>query len=396
MSATPVMDRLIRRSLTGSVPLGVHFDITYRCNERCVHCYLDHEDYGELETAEIKRILSQLAAAGTLMLTFSGGEIFLRKDFFELLEFARSLHFDIALKSNALMITQARAEKLRSLGVRKIQVSIYSTDPQIHDTVTKVPGSLARSLQAIRSLKALGLHVKIACPLMKQNISGLKQLRELAEELGVSYVIDMTITPKLDGDTGILALRNSAEDLMDVMRDPILNGKKAPEPASVTTVLGSTISSGMEIDPYDGIPCSAGHNTCYISPYGEVYPCIQMPIPAGNLRKESFEEIWHRSPQFDRVRAVRESDLPVCAHCAIRKHCERCPGLAQVEGGDLLGGYERACELAEAKARVAGVKNPVSAWHTQNNGKSQMARGLNPLVQISAPQKQLGSSERGN
>src|SRR5215469_1872500 len=115
MNQTPVMDSVIRRSIMGSLPLSVHFDVTYRCNERCVHCYLDHEDYGELETAEIKSILAQLAASGTLMLTFSGGEIFLRKDFFELLEFAKGLHFDIALKSNALMITAARAARLHAL-----------------------------------------------------------------------------------------------------------------------------------------------------------------------------------------------------------------------------------------------------------------------------------------
>jgi AdoMet-dependent heme synthase len=382
MSVTPLMDRVIHRSIAGSVPLGVHFDITYRCNERCVHCYLDHEDYGELETSEVKRILTQLAAAGTLMLTFSGGEIFLRNDFFELLEFARSLHFDIALKSNALMITAPRAARLKELGVRQVQISIYSAESNIHDAITKVRGSFARSLQAIRFLKSQGLRVKIACPLMKQNLSGLQRLRALAKELGVPYLIDMTITPKLDGDTSPVALRNSAEDLMNVVRDETLAGKPMPDIA-LAFASGSAVSSGVELDPYEGIPCSAGHNTCYISPYGEVYPCVQMPIPAGNLRKESFAEIWKRSPQFERVRSIRENDLPVCAACGIRKYCERCPGLAHMEGGDLLGAYDRACELAEMKARIAGVANPVSAWHAQNRRKTSLERTIGPLVQIS-------------
>lgn len=381
INETPVMDRVIRRSMIGSVPFSVHFDVTYRCNERCVHCYLDHEDYGELETAEIKNILRQLAASGTLMLTFSGGELFLRKDFFELLEFAKDLHFDIALKSNALLITAARAARLRALGVRQVQVSIYSADAEIHDAITKVPGSFARSLQAIRFLKAQGLRVKIACPLMKQNLSGLRQLRALADELGVSYIIDMTITPKLDGDMSVLALRNSAQDLMGVMQDPTLQGKTALDGESESPI-GSAVSSGIESGAYDGIPCSAGHNTCYISPYGDVYPCIQMPVAAGNLRTEKFEEIWRRSPQFERVRAIRDNDLPVCAKCSIRKYCERCPGLAQMEGGDLLGAYERACELAEMKAQVAGVVNPVSAWHAQNDGKVPGRSLLGNLVQI--------------
>jgi AdoMet-dependent heme synthase len=382
MSTTPVMDRVIHRSMTGSVPLGVHFDVTYRCNERCVHCYLDHEDYGELNTSEVKNILTQLAAAGTLMLTFSGGEIFLRNDFFELLEFARSLHFDVALKSNALMITAVRAARLKELGVRQIQVSVYSSDPSVHDAITKVPGSFARSLQAIRFLKAQGLRVKIACPLMKQNLSGLQRLRKLADELGVSYVVDMTITPKLDGDMSPLALRNSAAELMSVMQDPTFRGKAASDDLSDGT-LGSTVSSGIETDAYEGVPCSAGHNTCYISPYGEVYPCVQMPISAGNLRTESFEEIWKRSPQFARVRTIRENHLPVCSTCSIRKYCERCPGLAHMEGGDLLGAYDRACDLAEIKARVAGIVNPMSAWHAQNRGNKLSTRVSDNLVQIS-------------
>lgn len=344
-----------------------------------MHCYLDHEDYGELVTAEIKNILSQLAASGTLMLTFSGGEIFLREDFFELLEFAKSLHFDVALKSNALMITAVRAARLRSLGVRQVQVSVYSADPDIHDGITKVRGSFARSLQAIRFLKAQGLRVKIACPLMKQNLGGLRQLRALADELDVPYIIDMTITPKLDGDMSVLSMRNTSEDLMGVMQDPTLRGKQ-PVGGENESSIGSAVSSGIESDAYDGIPCSAGHNTCYISPYGDVYPCVQMPVAAGNLRTEKFDDIWRRSPQFERVRAVRDSDLPVCSKCSIRKYCERCPGLAQMEGGDLLGAYERACELAEAKARIAGVAEPLSAWHAQG-GATQAAIAKN-LVQI--------------
>ncbi|HVA71987.1 MAG TPA: radical SAM protein [Candidatus Limnocylindrales bacterium] len=389
MPDTPLMDRVMRRSLETGVPIGVHFDLTYRCNERCVHCYLDHEDHGELETPEIKRILEQLAEAGTLMLTFSGGEIFLRGDLFELLAFARRLHFNVSLKSNALLITPEHAERLKSLGIRRIQISIYSADAAVHDAITKVRGSFDRSIRAIRFLKSQGMQVKIACPLMKQNIAGLAQLQSLAEELGVPYLIDMTITPKLDGDMSVLALRNAPEDLVSLLRDPKLNPAQLAGAGSSTGANweASAVSSGIESDAYEDIPCSAGHNSCYVSPYGDVFPCVQMSIAAGNLRKQSFQEIWRHSPQMNRVRAVRESQLPVCAGCSIRQFCERCPGLAHMEGGDLLGAYERACELAEMTARFAGVKNPVSAWHQQPRSTSA-ARAFIPahLVQIAAAQ----------
>ncbi len=197
MSSTPVMDRLIRRTVEGSVPLNVHFDLTYRCNERCVHCYLDHEDYGELNTGEVQGILEQLAGAGTLFLTYSGGEVFLRGDFLELVRYARGLHFDVSVKTNGLRVTRQRARELKGLGVRRVQISIYSGEAAIHDGITKVAGSLERSLQAVGMLKAEGLAVKLACPLMKQNLLGYRGVVELAAELGVGYMLDLTITPRL-------------------------------------------------------------------------------------------------------------------------------------------------------------------------------------------------------
>lgn len=370
MSSTPVMDRLIRRTVHLSVPLNVHFDLTYRCNERCVHCYLDHDDHGELKTAEILSVLDQLARAGTLFLTFSGGEIFLRKDLFEILEYSRRLGFDLSLKTNALLVDAERAERLRGLGVRRVQISVYSADPAVHDAVTKVKGSFERSVAAIRFLKSQGLQVKIACPLMKQTLTSYSGVVKLAEDLGIPYVIDLTITPKMDGDKSTLSLRTSSSELLPILQTrSCSDGFSAPNAhSSPAAPLGSVVSSGAEGSAYDDLTCSAGHNSCYISPYGDVYPCVQMPLPTGNLRQQGFEKIWRDSAQMKRIRAIRESHLKVCSNCEIRQFCERCPGLAMMEGGDLMGPYERACELAELSARQAGISNPVSAWRRRVEG----------------------------
>jgi AdoMet-dependent heme synthase len=369
IGATPVMDGLAMRTVRKRVPVSVHFDLTYRCNERCVHCYLDHEDHGELTTAECLEVLEEIAAAGALFLTFSGGEIFLRPDLFEILAAARRLHFDISLKSNALLITPERAAHLRELGVRRIQISVYSADPAIHDAITKVPGSFARTIATIPFLLAQGLKVKLACPLMRQNLLAYRGVMELADKLGVPYILDLTITPMMDGSREPVAHRVASSDLLPVLQDPVLNACHAhpsgEQSAAFGAKLGSGVSSGLESSAYDDIPCSAGHNSCYISPYGDVLPCVQLPKPAGNLRRQRFAGIWYRSPALAEVRSVRDTQLRVCSRCAIRKYCERCPGLALWEGGDLLGAYERACELAEQKARLAGVADPVSAMHAQ-------------------------------
>lgn len=359
------MDRLIARTVRKSVPLSVHLDLTYRCNERCVHCYLDHNDYGELTTRECIEILEQLARAGTLFLTLSGGEIFLRHDLDEILLEARRLHFDVSLKTNALLVTPARAEMLAKRGVRRVQISIYSDSPEIHDAITKVPGSLRRSLDAIPLLLEKGIHVKLACPLMKENLLAYRGVMALADRLGVPYVLDLTITPMMDGSKGPLVHRLSSESLLPVIQDPAIHGCGPSANEEPAVKLGSTVSSGIESAAYDDLPCSAGHNSCYISPYGDVYACVQLPMSAGNLRSQSFQEIWRGASALRRIRSVRESGLPVCSRCEIRSYCERCPGLAWMEGGDLLGAYERACEVAELKARAAGMQNPRSAWHVE-------------------------------
>jgi radical SAM protein with 4Fe4S-binding SPASM domain len=381
------MNRLISRTVEKRRPLSVHFDLTYRCNERCLHCYLDHDDHGELTTAECIAVMEDLASAGTLFLTFSGGEIFLRPDLYEILAAARRLHFDVSLKTNALLVTTERAARLREFGVRRVQISVYSDVPQVHDAITKVSGSLQRTLAAIPLLLEQGLQVKLACPLMQENLLAYRGVMALAEKLGIPYVLDLTITPMMDGSGGPLAHRASVSSLLPVLQDPRLHACKPQPSAGVNRVvesslasLGSAVSSGNSA--YEDLPCSAGHNSCYISPYGDVFPCVQLPQAAGNLRRERFSDIWYHAPQLERLRGIRESHLPVCSRCEIRSYCERCPGLALMEGGDLLGAYERACELAEQKARLAGVLDPVSSLHKESRAASLRENSGNEIASL--------------
>ena len=111
-----LMQEMGQRALDRGVPLSVQLDVTYRCNERCVHCYLDHDDHGEMTTAEINDVLDQLAEAGVFFLTFSGGEVFMRMDFFEIVEYARSLMFCVKIKTNAFMIRESEADRIARSG----------------------------------------------------------------------------------------------------------------------------------------------------------------------------------------------------------------------------------------------------------------------------------------
>jgi MoaA/NifB/PqqE/SkfB family radical SAM enzyme len=156
------MEELNTRALTLGVPLSVHLDLTWRCNERCVHCYLDHDGRGEMTAAEIDALLPQLTEAGVFFLTLSGGEPLLRKDLFDILRHARELTLNVKVKTNAILIREREAALMRDLGVDNVQVSIYSHREEVHDAITKARGSLARSTRAIRLLVSEGLKVTIA------------------------------------------------------------------------------------------------------------------------------------------------------------------------------------------------------------------------------------------
>lgn len=335
-------DEITAKALRLNVPLHVHVDLTYRCNERCVHCYLDHHDHGEMTTAEIRHLLDDMADAGVLTLTLSGGEIFLRKDFFELVEHARRLMFCVKLKTNALLIGEREAGRLRDLAIQEIQISIYSHRPEVHDAITLVPGSLNRSLAAIRFLKAQGLKVVMANVLMRQTMGDYSGVQGLARDMGVEFTLDPTITPMMDGDRSILSLGVDGGALREVFRD-----------SSVVGDVGEfcAIPSVTEESDLEARPCSAGHTSCYVSPYGDVFPCVQFPLPTGNVRRERFADIWRDSSQMNEVRAIRLKHLPTCSSCTHASSCSRCPGLAYMEG-NMRGPSSQDCEKSFARTGI--------------------------------------------
>ena len=338
-----LLEQMTEKALRKNIPLSVQLDLTYRCNERCVHCYLDHEDHGEMTTAEIKHLLDEMADAGVFILTLSGGEIFLRKDFFEILEYARlERQFCVKLKTNAIMIREREAARIRDIGVESVQISIYSHRPEVHDAITLVPGSLQRSLEAARFLKSQGLRVIFANVLMVHNLQDYQGVRALAEEMGVECTLDPTITPMMDGDRSVLNLGVRQDVLRDVFRDKALIGDVDEF---------CTIAAPGDENALSALPCSAGHTTCYVSPYGDVFPCVQFPVTTGNVRTQPFLDIWRYSDRMNEVRSIRLKDLTTCSSCSHVAGCSRCPGLAFMEG-NMRGPSSLDCEKSFARTGV--------------------------------------------
>lgn len=329
-------DKLHSLTYSKKIPLICLFELTRRCNLRCLHCYLDKdtaEDTGmrELTTDEIKNILKQLANSGSLYLTFTGGEIFTRNDIIELVKFARKLKFDLKLFTNGTLVNENIVQKLSSCGLTGIEISLYGRK-QIHNLITGEPTSFDKTINTIKLFIRYKTSVTIKSPLMQINFNEYGWLREFSDRLKVRLKLDPAISPKNNGDKGILKYRLTDQQLRQIYSDSsIFNGNNGSEHSQ-------TIPD---------IFCSAGHNFVFIGFDGTVYPCLQLIIPVGNLRQRKFSQIWNSENQLiSGYRNIRYSQVIKCRKCSLLAGCQRCPGLALLEDGNLLGPSQIACRIA--------------------------------------------------
>jgi radical SAM protein with 4Fe4S-binding SPASM domain len=149
----------------------------------------------------------------------------------------------------------------------------------------------------------------------------------------------------MDGDRSILNLNVDEAALREVFRNEALVGNVEEFCAP---------PQGPDEDALDMLPCSAGHTACYVSPYGDVYPCVQFPLPSGNVRQLKFVDIWRDSPQLKEVRSITLRDMPSCSQCTHGAACTRCPGLAFLEG-NMRGPSTQDCEKSYARTGIPSV-----------------------------------------
>lgn len=336
------MDRIMDETLEDQVPFSVLFELTNRCNADCVHCYVDRSGMeNELTTEEVFRILAELRAAGTLFLTFSGGEVFIRRDILVLIRRARELGFALRLFSNGILIDEGAARVISEVGVIAVELSLYSLDPARHDAVTRVPGSQAQTIRAARLLRGQGITVCVKSPIMRGMTEEYRRLIAFADELGIEYRFDPTLTARNDLSTEPLAHRIESADFCEICKDPGLG--LAVDPNRVRPP-----------DPNEAV-CASARRVALISAQGAVFPCSQRFPAAGSLRRQSFHEIWETAPLLLRLRNITVRDLPTCAGCSHFSFCGRCYLNAKFEDGDFWGISSWSGALAEARLKAFGA-----------------------------------------
>lgn len=305
---------------------NLQIETTSKCNERCIHCYIPMPlrktpAVEDLSLDEIKSILSQAKNIGTLSVTFSGGELLLRQDLFEILQYARECDMIISLFSNVTLLTKQMVEKLKDLNIASVQVSLYSMDSEIHDSITGLKGSCEKTKHGIDLLTEAGIRVVINCPVIKTNKDSVFDVQAFAKERNIKFGSDYLLIAQSDFDSSNLDQRLNLEEIGYIMTKMMKDNE---------SYRNNTLSKYANYDMKeriveDKLACGVGLDTLSITANGDIIPCPGWNnYVLGNIRTDKIDDVWRNSNRINYLRGIKMSEFPKCVSCENRKFCSMC------------------------------------------------------------------------
>lgn len=334
----------------------IQFELSSRCNERCIHCYIPNEKKNkgfDMPTPKVKSILDEFAEMGGIHVTLSGGEAFLHKDLMEIAQYCRKKDLKISILSNLISLKEEQVSILKDINVSLIQVSLYSMDPEVHDFITTVKGSFLKTKSAIEKLVAANIPVQISCPIMKANRKGYDKVLNYARSLKIKAQADYIMMARSDLDTENLANRLSLEETEELLRDLIKHDISYRE--NTLEQLPVTDQIKFNLERYLKQPvCGVGYNKCCITANGDVFPCAGWQgYVLGNVYKQTLQDIWDNSIKVKELRNITQASFPQCVECEARDYCSRCLVRNYNEsGGDMFAINHHFCDVAFLNKRL--------------------------------------------
>ena len=399
---------------TQNKPRLIFWELTKGCNLRCIHCRASATELSspsDLSTQAARDIIDQIAEVSSPILVLSGGEPLFRSDIFQLARYGTDKGLRVALATNGTLVTKQVAKKIVDSGVKRVAISLDGSDALTHDTFRGIPGAFDAAITGFHNLKDLGMSVQINTTIARHNAHQLPQVLELAKSIGADALHTFLLVPVgcgVDIAAEQMVPPDEYERMLNWFYDRSLEGgielkatcaphyfrvvrqRRAAEHRSATAAaqaaqpviettpdspsIGPTDmtmpgSTGIELKPHGigkpvGHPgahpsdmnamtkgCLAGTAVCFISNQGEVYPCGYLPALAGDLKKQSFADIWENSVVFNQLRDVNNLQGK-CGCCEFRNVCMGCRARAFAATGNYLD-EEPFCVY---QPRPAGLK----------------------------------------
>jgi radical SAM protein with 4Fe4S-binding SPASM domain len=338
-------------------PYVVSWNLTYRCNLACEHCYLDagtapvvatenFADRSELGTDECFRVIDEIAAFAPECLTIlTGGEPLLRRDILEIVRRASERGLWVVVGTNGVSITENLAARLAEAGARGLSLSLDALDPDRHDRFRNVRGAWRNTVQGAEILNRTGLPFIVQTTVGSHNLGELEAIADFAHDRLAAKVWNLyflvptgrgqfvsDITPAQYDE--VLASLYRIQRKYD--RRMVVNAKCAPHYIKTVLENGDALAQS-QIRTYSGGAggCPAGTHYMGIRPNGDVTPCPYLPVFAGTLRSSSLADLWTSSELFAGIRR-RTSLGGRCGECEMNRHCGGCRARAYGMTGDLM------------------------------------------------------------
>jgi len=398
-------------------PRLIFWEVTKGCNLRCIHCRASATELSsprDLPTQTALNIIDQIAAAGNPILVLSGGEPLYRSDIFQLATHARDKGLRVALATNGTLVTKEVARMIVDAGIKRVSISLDGADAATHDAFRSIPGAFNAAVQGMKNLQALGMSVQINTTIARHNAKQLPEVLELAKSLGADALHTFLLVPVgcgVDIAAEQMVPPQEYEAMLNWFYDRSLEGgielkatcaphyfrvvrqrraaehrsaaaaarahesqiEAGPDPSAIgPTEMAMPGATGISFKPqghpgghHTGHPgdmnamtkgCLAGTGVCFISHEGEVFPCGYLPVIAGDLRKQTFTDIWENATVFNALRDTNNLKGK-CGGCEFRNVCMGCRARAFAATGDYLD-EEPFCIY---EPRMAVLKEPKHA-----------------------------------
>lgn len=334
-------------------PKWIAWEITRRCNLKCIHCRsaseIEVEGHPDFPTGEAFRVLDDIVSYAAPVIVLSGGEPLIRKDIFDIARYGTEKGLRMCLATNGTLVTDEICEKIKESGIRIVSLSLDGSTENVHDDFRNQKGAFEGTLRAAKLFKRHGIEFIINSSFTKRNQEEIPKVYRLAKELGATAWYMFMIVPTGRGEEMMNELI-SKEDYEEILewhyqmekdeKDMLVRPTCAPHYYRV--VLQKSKEEGVKFEKRTlkfstggAKGCIAGQLICLIDVDGNVLPCSYFPKPAGNIRKQSFKDIWENSELFKELRDFKRYKGR-CGSCEHINVCGGCRARAYSVYGDYL------------------------------------------------------------
>ncbi len=319
---------------------SVIFEITARCNFNCVHCYLhDHHCSDQLSFERVIEIIDILYEKEVLFITFTGGDIFTRKDFAQIYMYAKRKGFIIELYTNGSLINDELIDMFKQYPPLLIDISLYGSCEETYRKTTEVSGAFEKVIHNIRKLKEAGIRVSLKAPVLSLYFNELPAMKQIAEEFDLPFRTGFEIFTSVDNDDSV---KSYAVPLKDSLRYELEQFDKNPR----------TYGEGYDTEVVDLVKyrplfrCKLGRSSCVIDYQGNMCPCMSFRHVGKKLTRDNFDEIWTSFRQYPRMKASPDYK---CLRCKAYDFCDICPAMMDFVYKDMEYVDEHFCKSAFAR-----------------------------------------------